>query len=119
MNENFVASMVALLFVVALAYLPVIWIVSRYVTFRPFIRFLYGLTAVPVFVGLLLIDIGLVVRIWPAGPLFLQQARPLQDRAKIFCVLLVLCIMPVLGSWLWYRFFAWLNRFADLDPPDS
>ena len=118
MNEKSVASLAIVFFLAVLVYAPTIWFVYRKVRFRPMIRFMYGLTAAPVFVGLLLVNIGLVVRFWPAGPQLLQQAHPIRERRTVFFVMVVLCALAVVGSWLWYRFFAWLNRLMDWEPPN-
>ena len=118
MNEKLIAA-VGVLVLAVLAYAPVIWIVYRYVRFRPMIRFFYALTAAPQFLGLLLVNIGLIERFWPSGPQFLRNARPIRDRVRIFALLLVLCVVAVVGSWLWYRLFTWLNQLLGADAPND
>lgn len=112
-----IAISAAFLLLAAIAYAPFIWLTYRYVRFRPGLRFLYCLTAAPVFIALLIINIALLDKFWPAVPQFLIQPRPLPGRGLFKGALGVLSCLGLLGSWLWYRLFAWLNWFLDTEEP--
>ena len=109
------AALGALVFIFILAYGPVVRLVYRSVRFRPLMKFIYGFTAAPVFLLLLVVNISVVSHFWPDGLKLLDQARPFRHRGRTFLVLSSLCVVAIVGSWIWYRFYSWLNREQSWD----
>ncbi|MDB5334602.1 MAG: hypothetical protein JWN70_221 [Planctomycetaceae bacterium] len=103
--------------VLLLAYAPTVLIACRLVKFSFITKVLYGLTAAPIFLILLIVNIALIEIYCPWISQAVRQARPIQGRFRTSPLICSYCIIPLVGSWLWYRFFGWIDRISRW--PDS